>query len=625
MRKITLFLSVLFMAIVVKAQRELVSSWDFAALATVSGTDLTPMTYSDETVKVGGTASNLGTGDFEGLAMQGAGSFQLRTKNPGLENRNSGGRKVGVLDLSNEQIVTIVTDGACLTLADANVAIESSVTTENGKTTYVYIMTSDGMLALTMTRNYRLFSIMVENPDPNAADIPVTGISLDKNTAEITEGMIVNLLTATVTPADATDKTVTWTSSDEDIATVNHGQVTGIAVGTTIITAEANGFTATCEVTVNEKMVKTSWDFATLYDTYGSWANMTYAVNTVKVGGTDSNYGIGEYEGLAVQGADNWRLFNKNGLSGLYNNNSGARKIGVLNLKEGQIVTVVADTETELILADANTATQVSVETTDGKSTYSYIMIADGTLALNLTRYYTLVSIKVEDARELVVEDGKDLDATGTYTSATYKRLFNTEYNYGTICLPFAPDAATCENYTFYKLTEVNSEVMYFEEEAEPKANVAYLYKLNDGVDAEDAKTFTGGVTTISDVEVESVGGWNFIGSFAKTKIEDLTDGLYYAYTPTADKDILTKATNSLTVHPYRAYFKFVQGETLNFAPTNVTMRIVFGGQSGEAQGIEKVIAPEEIEGAVFDLEGRPVENMQKGQIYIIGGKKVMK
>lgn len=230
--------------------------------------------------------------------------------------------------------------------------------------------------------------------------------------------------------------------------------------------------------------------------------------------------------------------------------------------------------------------------------------------------------------KPLTVTDGVDLTATGTYTSATYERLFNTDYTYGTICLPFAPDAATCANYTFYKLAEVNSEALYFEEETAPKANVAYLYKLNDGVDAESAKTFTGGVTTISDVEVESVGGWNFIGVFAKTKYEDLanSDGLYYAYTPTAEKDILTKATNSLTVHPYRAFFKFVETEELNFTPATATMRLIIPGQNdGGANSIEEVITPDQIDGAIFDLEGRPVQEMLDGQIYIIGGKKVMK
>ena len=245
----------------------------------------------------------------------------------------------------------------------------------------------------------------------------------------------------------------------------------------------------------------------------------------------------------------------------------------------------------------------------------------------NYFDYVLICRLGDAPARELVVTDGEDLTATGSYSSASYVRLFNTEYTYGTICLPFAPDAATCANYTFYKLAEVNSEALIFEEEAAPKANTAYLYKLNEGVNAEDAKTFTGGVTTISDIVTEPVGGWQFIGSFAKDTITDLTDGEYWAYQAeyNGKKDVLVKAGTKLVAHPYRAYFKFVPTEELNFTPAAATMRMIIGGKEGGAMEIQEVIAPEQVEGAAFDLEGRPVENMQKGQIYIIGGKKVKK
>ena len=84
--------------------------------------------------------------------------------------------------------------------------------------------------------------------------ISVTGVTLDKSEVEMRICDETTLI-ATVLPANAKDKTVTWESSDENVATVNNGVINGIAVGTCTITVTTNdgGFTAECEVTVNDK------------------------------------------------------------------------------------------------------------------------------------------------------------------------------------------------------------------------------------------------------------------------------------------------------------------------------------------------------------------------------------
>jgi hypothetical protein len=90
---------------------------------------------------------------------------------------------------------------------------------------------------------------------PEGAPIPVAQVTLDRETLSL----IINktlTLTATITPDEATDQTVTWTSSNSAIATVDaSGTVTGIAAGTatiTVTTTDGNK-TATCEVTVKSE------------------------------------------------------------------------------------------------------------------------------------------------------------------------------------------------------------------------------------------------------------------------------------------------------------------------------------------------------------------------------------
>ncbi|MCQ2170576.1 MAG: Ig-like domain-containing protein [Bacteroidales bacterium] len=83
---------------------------------------------------------------------------------------------------------------------------------------------------------------------------PVESVSLDKTEVELTEGDELTL-TATVKPDNATNKSIVWSSSDEEIATVKDGKVTAIKAGTAIITVKTDdgGKTAECAVTVKAK------------------------------------------------------------------------------------------------------------------------------------------------------------------------------------------------------------------------------------------------------------------------------------------------------------------------------------------------------------------------------------
>ena len=97
-------------------------------------------------------------------------------------------------------------------------------------------------------------------------------------------------LTYTITPENATDKTVTWTSSDETVATVENGVIKAIKAGEATITAKAGDKTATCAVTVNALTL----DLSTVT------ADTVIANNTTVTGTLGANVKISIADGATV-------------------------------------------------------------------------------------------------------------------------------------------------------------------------------------------------------------------------------------------------------------------------------------------------------------------------------------
>ena len=89
----------------------------------------------------------------------------------------------------------------------------------------------------------------------NAKVYLVENVSLDRTSVELTEGEEITL-NATVKPDNAANKSVTWRSSNPSVAEVVDGKVSALTPGTSTITVktEDGGKTATCEITVNEKV-----------------------------------------------------------------------------------------------------------------------------------------------------------------------------------------------------------------------------------------------------------------------------------------------------------------------------------------------------------------------------------
>ncbi|MCL2214691.1 MAG: Ig domain-containing protein, partial [Treponema sp.] len=141
--------------------------------------------------------------------------------------------------------------------------------------------------------------------EEGSAPVAVTGVALNKTTLALTVGGE-DTLTANITPPNAANTNVTWSTSNASIATVNNGTVTAVSVGTATITVTTvdGSKTASCEVTVTAVAVTgvtlnkttltlTAGEYETLQDTVAPgnatnkaviWSSSNNSVATVDDG-----------------------------------------------------------------------------------------------------------------------------------------------------------------------------------------------------------------------------------------------------------------------------------------------------------------------------------------------------
>lgn len=129
--------------------------------------------------------------------------------------------------------------------AIALVDLDGEVTALKPGTTSISVTTEDGNKSASC-------SVTVE-----AKNIAVSGVTLNKTSLTIVEGQS-EVLTATVLPEDATDKTLSWVTDNESVVIVDsNGKVTAVKKGSatiTVVTKDGNK-SATCEVVVEPKIV----------------------------------------------------------------------------------------------------------------------------------------------------------------------------------------------------------------------------------------------------------------------------------------------------------------------------------------------------------------------------------
>lgn len=196
-------------------------------------------------------------------------SSSITIATPGAESFTLGGNSSAGWSFKNTSNKYVSYSGSGTSLSETNSASGNALWTIsiNGTSNIATITVKGGnrMIRRYSTTDFRAYQNTSNGADvyiyKKRVNIPVTGISVSPTSTSVGVGGTVDL-TATITPNNATDKAVTWTSSDETKATVSSsGVVTGVAAGDVTITATAHGDntkTATCTITVTAKVPVTS-------------------------------------------------------------------------------------------------------------------------------------------------------------------------------------------------------------------------------------------------------------------------------------------------------------------------------------------------------------------------------
>jgi hypothetical protein len=167
-------------------------------------------------------------------------------------------KTIGMLDITGT-VTEYVKDGKLYNLAKEGKGGTLYITLYNDMAEYIFILkisfdnsTLSGDQQLQTALPFKTYGADRFIIRKKVSRIPVTGIVLDQSSLSMAVGDQ-DILTATVSPANATNQNVTWASSDTAIATVDDGVVTAVGTGSATITAETEegSFTDICTVTVS--------------------------------------------------------------------------------------------------------------------------------------------------------------------------------------------------------------------------------------------------------------------------------------------------------------------------------------------------------------------------------------
>lgn len=425
---------------------------------------------------------------------------------------------------------------------------------------------------------YFTYIVGSSNERPTVA---VESVTLDKTTCDLKPTETAQLV-ATVNPTYATNKSVTWSSSDNNIATVDdNGLVTAVAAGSAIITATSeadNTKTATCTVNVMAELTDITYHASTsVKKDAAAYLGINYSITrtsdrtlryVIKV--NNSEYVDLEFN---VVVNENWQRMTYDASTNTYTYTT---------------ITTYADGD---VVSGFFRQIKYGVE---GRWDFNYEV---GTTNANA------------DPRTMVAFNDEDVDLSHLNNGSVYdvilKRNFVMDGDWNTICLPFALTADQVKEVfgEETKLTKLSSSTLIsstevdilFEEVTSIEAATPYLIKpeknVNEGVFLENV--------TINTTPIILEAGITKMIPVLKTQAFTGENNTFFL----GANEVLYKASTSGNIMAMRAYFQFstLTPEQLR----NVRARVVFNENTETS--VDNIT-----------IDEAPIKVIQNGQLIII-------
>ena len=449
----------------------------------------------------------------------------------------------------------------------------------------------------------------------------VSEISLIKSSATLVKGQTL-LLTYTISPDNAEDKSVTWNSSNTAVATVDeNGEVTAISVGTAIITVTANdgsGVSASCKITVEPAC------FTLTYLVDGK----EYYKAVIEQGAEIQSIDIPTKEGHTFCGWENMP------------STMPGEDVTVYAKFSPNNYTITFKANDEIVSSESLAyGTAIVVPEAPEVEDYAFVEWKDlletvPAYDVEFTAVYNQVNMRIKDG---IASFSQDVDVK--FDKIYFTRTFtNTEWQ--ALYVPFEIPV-TEEFLADFEVADLNDIRQYDRDDDGVKdetvveafkvksgatlaANYPYLIRAKEvgekTITVEDATLYA---TEEKSIDCSSVREkFTFTGTYSRLSSEQLPQGEgYYALSGGVWQPVAADAS----LDAFRFYLKVDSRSGVNVAQGNaIRMRVIDeNGNDEGTTGIDNSEFKNQNSELIFDLQGRRVENPTKG-VYIVNGKKTI-